>query len=177
MSISASMVGRLTADPQQSQVNNSNVVNFNVAVDSTRKQGDGYLTTFVRVSVWGRRGDFVMQHFHKGDPISISGEIYEVNYQTKQGEERQQLTLNADRAEFVPRPSQNRNNQSMPQGQPNQPMPQGQPNPQANYNNYQAPQANYQGSPNQYQQAPQNGQFNQQANDYTQMDPNDLPFA
>lgn len=190
MSISASFAGRLTADPQQSQVNNNTVVNFNVAVDSTQRQNNEYLTTFVRVGVWGRRGDFVMQHFHKGDPIYLAGELVERHYQNQQGEDRQQLTMVADRAEFVPRPSQNHgqgNNQQMSQGQPNQ---------QINYNNnafaQQAQQQNNGFNGQQVPQGQQNGQFNQaplgqpnqgfQPNNGQpqgqngQIDPNSLPF-
>lgn len=177
MSINASFVGRLTRNPEQRQLQSgTQVVSFTVAVDSTRKGQDGnYLTTFVRVTVWGNRGNFVLEHFVQGDPISVAGELIMREYQDRNGNNRQSLEMTADRVELVPQTPHNR--------QPNQ----GQP--MAPQNN--APQAP-QGNPQQYMgNLPQGGQnFSQQHqnqnNGYQNnvpnngqeidLDPNNLPF-
>lgn len=143
--------GRLTADPEQRQTGQSNVANFTVASDTSRKDQQGnYLTNFFRVAVWGRRGEFVMQYFHKGDPIAISGELISRQYQDRNGQERTSLEVNAASVEFVP---QNKRQQA-PQGQYQQPQ-------QQQYQ--QAPQQNYQQAPQQqYQQQPAQQQYQQQ---------------
>lgn len=135
MSINASIVGRLTRNPEFRQLQSGNqVVSFTVAVDSTRKDKEGnYMTSFVRVTVWGNRGNFVMDKFMQGDPISVSGEMLLNEYQDRNGNNRASLEMTADRIEFVPQMPRNRQPQT----------------------NNQRPQGNYQNSP---QQAPQSNQ-------------------
>lgn len=51
--ISATIIGRLTRDPEQQQVGQYNVTRFTVASNSTRKNREGeYDNTFVRYGVW-----------------------------------------------------------------------------------------------------------------------------
>lgn len=192
--------GRLTADPLQREAVQGNVTNFTVASNTSRKGQDGnYLTNFFRVDVWGRRGDFVMQYFHKGDPIAISGELIARQYQDRNGQERTSLEVNAASVEFVPQnkrqqaPQQQNYQQQAPQGQYQQ--PQQQQYQQAPQQNYQQPaQQQYQQAPQTPQQAPQRPQSQPMNNQpqqgqqapyaqpvannggQTQVDPKDLPF-
>lgn len=110
--ISATLLGRLTADPQARQAGRSRVVNFNVACDSTRKDRNGNsIATFVRVAVWGHQGDFVERYFHKGDPIFVTGELFTEEYVDRNGAHRTALTLTAQNVTFVPQaPKARRNN-------------------------------------------------------------------
>ena len=103
--INATVIGRLTGEPEMRQVGQSSVLNFNVASDSARKDRDGNpMTTFVRVAVWGNQGTFVQKYFHKGDPIFVAGEIYSEEYTDRNGKERTTLNLNAQTISFVPQP-------------------------------------------------------------------------
>lgn len=141
--------GRLTRNPEQGQTQNgTQYVTLSVATDSSRRDQNGdYLTTFVRVTVWGQRGDFVLNHFMKGDPIFVAGELVLNSYQNQQGEQRQSLELTANNVSFVPQTPKNRapqqNNQQAPQGQANNYAPQA---PQGNFapqqGNYTQPQQN-----------------------------------
>ena len=108
--ISAAIIGRLTRDPEQRQAGQSIVVNFTVASDGSRQDQDA---TFVRVAVWGKRGDFVTKYFHRGDPIFVSGELATSTYTTRGGEDRMQVELNASTVSFVPRPPKSGNDQAM----------------------------------------------------------------
>lgn len=111
--ISATLLGRLTADPQSRQAGRSNVVNFNVACDSTRKDRNGNSTaTFVRVAVWGHQGDFVERYFHKGDPIFVTGELLTEEYVDRNGAHRTAVTLTAQNVSFVPQSPKARRNDS-----------------------------------------------------------------
>lgn len=101
--ISATIVGRLTRDPEQQQAGQYNVTHFTVASDSTRKNRDGdYDTTFVRCTVFGRQGDVIAQRFQRGQPIIVSGELSTSTWQDKQGQERTSTELNVQNFSFAP---------------------------------------------------------------------------
>lgn len=101
--ISATIVGRLTRDPEQKQAGQYSVTHFTVASDSTRKNRDGeYGTTFVRCTVFGRQGDVIAQRFQKGQPIIVSGELSTSTWQDKQGQERTSTELNVQNFSFTP---------------------------------------------------------------------------
>ena len=102
--ISATIVGRLTRDPEQQQAGQYNVTHFTVASDSTRKNRDGdYDTTFVRCTVFGRQGDVITQQFQKGQPIIVSGELSTNEWQDQQGNQRQSFEMSVQNFSFVPR--------------------------------------------------------------------------
>lgn len=167
--------GRLTRNPEQGQTQRgTQYVTVNVATDSSRRDQNGeYLTTFVRVTVWGQRGDFVLQHFVKGDPIFVAGELVLTTYQTREGEQRSSLELTADNVGFVPQAPKNRAPQA-PQminrqaQRPQQNAPQASQGQNMNYQ--QAPQQN-----NQPQGQPNNAgtQYDQQSLDNLEQN---LPF-
>lgn len=102
--ISATIVGRLTRDPEQRQAGQYNVTNFTVASDSTRKNKQGeYDTTFVRCAVFGKQGDVIAQQFQKGRPIIVSGELSTNEWQDQQGNQRQSFEMSVQNFSFVPR--------------------------------------------------------------------------
>ena len=101
--ISATIIGRLTRDPEQQQAGQYNVTHFTVASNSTRKNRDGeYDTTFVRCTVFGRQGDVIAQRFQRGQPIIVSGELSTSTWQDKQGQERTSTELNVQNFSFTP---------------------------------------------------------------------------
>ncbi len=102
--ISATIIGRLTRDPEQQQAGQYNVTHFTVASNSTRKNRDGeYDTTFVRCTVFGRQGDVIAQRFQRGQPIIASGELSTSTWQDKQGQERTSTELNVQNFSFAPK--------------------------------------------------------------------------
>lgn len=166
--IYAAFNGRLTRNPEQGQTQRgSQYVAFNLATDSTRQDQQGnHLTTFVRVTVWGRRSEFVLNHFMKGDPIYVAGELVMTSYQNREGQERQSLEMTADNISFVPQvPNRNQRPQQAPQG--------GQNTQQGNYQQQpQNGQQGYQGQNNNYSQ----GNGYAQGNGPVQVDDDNLPF-
>lgn len=102
--INAAIIGRLTADPDKRQAGNYDVVNFTVATQNSRKDDQGeYGTDFVRCAVFGNRGNVIYDHFSKGQPIFVTGELYEEHWTDKEGQERQTLSMNVNDFTFVPR--------------------------------------------------------------------------
>ena len=67
MTISATIIGRLGAPPETRQVGQHTVTEFRVATD--HGFGDRRTTTWVSVSIWGKRGQTAADHFSKGDGI------------------------------------------------------------------------------------------------------------
>lgn len=100
--ISATIIGRLTWDPEQQQVGQYNVTRFTVASNSTRKNRDGeYDNTFVRCTVFGRQGDVIAQRFQKGQPIIVSGELSTSTWKDKQGQDRTSVEMSVQNFSFT----------------------------------------------------------------------------
>ena len=100
--ISATIIGRLTRDPEQQQVGKYNVTRFTVASNSTRKNRDGeYDNTFVRCTVFGRQGDVIAQRFQKGQPIIVSGELSTSTWKDKQGQDRTSVEMSVQNFSFT----------------------------------------------------------------------------
>lgn len=113
--ISATIIGRLTRDPEQQQAGQYNVTRFTVASNSTRKNREGeYDNTFVRCTVFGRQGDVIAQRFQKGQPIIVSGELSTSTWKDKQGQDRTSVEMSVQNFSFT---LQDRfQNQSLGQG-------------------------------------------------------------
>ncbi|MCH3922363.1 single-stranded DNA-binding protein [Limosilactobacillus sp.] len=102
--INATVVGRLTRDPEQRQAGQYNLVNFTVASNRTRKNKDGqYDASFIRCTVFGQRGDVILNSFSKGQPIIVSGELYINQWQDQQSQDHQSLEMEVSNFSFVPR--------------------------------------------------------------------------
>lgn len=100
--ISATIIGRLTRDPEQQQIGQYNVTHFTVASNSTRKNREGeYDNTFVRCTVFGRQGDVIAQRFQKGQPIIVSGELSTSTWKDKQGQDRTSVEMSVQNFSFT----------------------------------------------------------------------------
>lgn len=100
--ISATIIGRLTRDPEQQQVGQYDVTRFTVASNSTRKNREGeYDNTFVRCTVFGRQGDVITQRFQKGQPIIVSGELSTSTWKDKQGQDRTSVEMSVQNFSFT----------------------------------------------------------------------------
>lgn len=172
--------GRLTGEPQQSNNQQYQVVNFNVAVSGSRQNSP---TVFYRVAVWGQRGQWALNYLHKGDPVMVSGMLTNDRlYQRQDGQTGVSLEVNSDHVDFVLRaPRQNNNGGFTPQGDsaPQQGYQQPGQAPQAPQPQQQGNQPSHQ--PNQAGNYQTQGQFSSpqlqaQQQDGYHIDPSQLPF-
>lgn len=95
--------GRLTADPElrftQAGVP---VANFTVAhthrkLDrSTNEWVDDGDTLFMRTTVWREHGENLAASLHKGDAVIVIGRLVSRSYETKEGEKRTVVELDAE---------------------------------------------------------------------------------
>ena len=91
------IVGNLTKDPTQTSYNGSTVVSFPVAVSTTKKDGDKYLSDFYNVSVWGKTAEYVTPRLQKGTLVQVFGDLQLQTYTDRNNVERQSLSLRADK--------------------------------------------------------------------------------
>lgn len=98
-----SAVGTVMADPQSRQINNSTVVNFRLAVQTTmQKEGEKYpVSNFYEVAVWGKAGEYLLSTVQKGTVLWVNGDMMLAEYVDRNGQTRQQLRLNAQRFKVV----------------------------------------------------------------------------
>lgn len=90
------IVGNLTKDPVQNNYNGSTVTSFTVAVSTTKKNGDKYVSDFYNVSVWGKSGEFIFPRLQKGTQVQVVGDLILQSYTDKNsGAEKQSLSLRA----------------------------------------------------------------------------------
>lgn len=90
------ITGNLVRDPVMNTPNGNSVVSFTVGVNTTKKEGDNYVSDFYNVSVWGKTGEYIYPRLQKGSLVQVFGELQLQKYTDKKtGEERQALALRA----------------------------------------------------------------------------------
>ena len=90
-----SLTGRLTKDPTQKDWQGTTVVSFSMAVNTTKKEGDKYISDFYNVSVWGKSAEFILPRITKGSLVQVYGDLILQNYTDKNNVERQSLSVRA----------------------------------------------------------------------------------
>lgn len=83
--ISATVAGRLGQDAQVRQAGSEDLCEFSIAVDE-RVKGEKR-TTWVRCTLWGKRGTALAPHLRKGDAVTVVGPL-SVRTFVKDGETR-----------------------------------------------------------------------------------------
>ena len=101
------ILGNCTKDAEMRQAGSNNVASFDIAVNGFAK-GEK-TTTYFRVSVWGKRGEAVMQFAKKGAKICVTGDFYTSEYNGK-------TDLNINANDFSPAGGGNSDNQGGNQG-------------------------------------------------------------
>lgn len=98
-----SLIGRLTQDNElRTNTNGKSFLSNSIAVQRSFKNANGdYDTDFINVAFSGKTAEFVNEHFHKGDVISVIGNISVTTKETEKGK-RTFTNVNVDNAAFVP---------------------------------------------------------------------------
>ena len=76
-----SITGRVGGDAETRQAGQSNVTNFNCAVD--QGWGDNKQTNWFRVAIWGDRGGKLQPYIKKGEKVAVTGELVIGEYNGK----------------------------------------------------------------------------------------------
>ncbi len=88
------IIGNLGRDPETRMLpSGDNVATFSVATTERSKNGD--VTTWFRVSAFGKLADTCQQYLHKGSYVYIEGALSQSEYTTREGQVRQSLEVRA----------------------------------------------------------------------------------
>jgi single-strand DNA-binding protein len=97
--INASALLNLGRDAEVRQTNAGPVLSFSGA--STTKKGQEELTTWVRCSMFGKRGEALAKYLTKGSKVMVSGAMTMREYQDKNGATKTSLEMNVSELGFA----------------------------------------------------------------------------
>ncbi len=88
------IIGNVGRDPETRLLpSGDNVATFSVATTERSKNGD--VTTWFRVSAFGKLADTCQQYLHKGSYVYIEGALAQNEYTNREGQVRQSLEVRA----------------------------------------------------------------------------------
>ena len=94
-------MGRLTAEPELRMTTNGvAVTRFTLAVDRKRTKGNA-ATDFFDIIAWRERAEFAAKYLHKGQRVSVQGEMQTRSYTDRNGVKRKAVELSADQIYFA----------------------------------------------------------------------------
>lgn len=104
----ATIMGRLTADPELRKVgNDSTVTSFTVAVDRNWTDEEGNRQAdFIRCTAWNGCAEFVCKYFGKGRMIALTGWIQTGSYENDDGNTVFTTEINVQQVSFTGEPKQ-----------------------------------------------------------------------
>lgn len=99
------IVGYLGRDPEIKYTPQGTAVcNFTIATTEKRKDrtGEGQdITTWFRVSVWGRQAEVANQYLSKGRQVYLEGTLRQEEWTDRDGAKRTTLVVNASDIQFL----------------------------------------------------------------------------
>ena len=99
------LVGNLGRDPELRYTpQGTPVCSFTMATNERRRGRDGEtqdITTWFRVSLWGRQAETASQYLTKGRPVYIEGRLRVEEWTDKEGRSRYTLEVQATDMQFI----------------------------------------------------------------------------
>ena len=112
------IVGNLGKDPELRYTPQGNAVcNFSVATNEKRRDKGGDMqdvTTWFRITLWGKQAENASKYLTKGSPIYIEGRLRVDEWNDRDGKSRYTLDVHATDMQFI---SSNRGGDEMSGGQ------------------------------------------------------------
>lgn len=102
---SVTLGGNLARDAELRATQTSAVLAFTVCVNSSQKEGDGYVDVpnFVDCVVYGARGESLARYLTKGTYVALTGRIAQRKWETKDGQRRSKLEVIVSEIHFETR--------------------------------------------------------------------------
>jgi single-strand DNA-binding protein len=100
------IAGRLTAEPVIRAVGKQNVANFNLAVEKPyldQKNEWQKQVSFIPCAAWGLVADRAKDILHKGSPVYLEGRLRTNEWETKDGQKRSMMKLEAYKVQSLAR--------------------------------------------------------------------------
>ena len=102
MKNSITLIGRLVNDVEVARTSSGTTYsNFSVAVDRPYQKDKERGVDFINCTAWGKTAEFIGQHFDKGSPIMLNGELRQHNYTNKDGVKVFTYVVNVDTIDFA----------------------------------------------------------------------------
>lgn len=99
------VVGNLGRDPELRYTPQGTAVcNFSMATNERRKDKNGEqqdITTWFRVTVWGKQAETASKYLTKGRNVYIEGRLHVEEWTDKDGKQRHTLEVNASDVQFL----------------------------------------------------------------------------
>ncbi len=99
------LVGNLGRDPELRYTpQGTPVCSFTIATNERRKDKAGEnqdVTTWFKITLWGRQAETAAQYLTKGRPVYIEGRLRVEEWTDKDGRQRHTLEVNATDMQFV----------------------------------------------------------------------------
>jgi single-strand DNA-binding protein len=99
------LVGNLGRDPELRYTpQGTPVCNFTIATNEKRKDRSGELqdiTTWFRVTLWGRQAEAASQYLTKGRPVYIEGRLRIEEWTDREAKQRYTLEVHATDMQFI----------------------------------------------------------------------------
>ena len=99
------IMGNLGRDPELSYTPQGTAVcKFTVATNERRRDKAGEqqdITTWFRVTVWGKQAENVSRYLSKGRKVFVQGRLHVEEWTDREGKARQSLEVNASDVQFV----------------------------------------------------------------------------
>jgi single-strand DNA-binding protein len=103
------LIGNLGRDPELSYTPQGTAVcKFSVATNERRRDKAGEqqdITTWFRVSAWGKQAENVSRYLTKGRKVYVEGRLHVEEWTDREGKARQSLEVNASEVQFIDGPS------------------------------------------------------------------------
>lgn len=110
MSINVTVKGNLGGDPELKWVKTSRgetaLTTFSLAYKPREKKGDEWIegeTMWFRVTVWGERGEPLIDSLSKGDLVLVHGAMKQSTFEGRDGEKKTAMEINATDVALVPK--------------------------------------------------------------------------
>ena len=105
---SVTLGGNLVRDAELRATQTSAVLSFTVCVNSSQKEGDGYVDVpnFIDCVIYGARGESLARYLTKGAYVALTGRIAQRRWETKDGQRRSKLEVIVSEIHFESRSTQ-----------------------------------------------------------------------
>lgn len=100
--LSITVTGNVAADPRVNTVSGTEVCNFTI-LSNTKKGGED-VTSAVDVAIWGKRSEVAAKYIKKGSLVTAAGTGSIETFESKDGEARAKISLNASDFTLPPKP-------------------------------------------------------------------------
>jgi single-strand DNA-binding protein len=99
------VVGNLGRDPELRYTPQGNAVcNFSMATNEKRRGRDGEMqdvTTWFRITLWGKQAENASKYLTKGSPVYIEGRLRVEEWSDRDGKNRYTLDVHATDMQFI----------------------------------------------------------------------------